>query len=74
MKNIFKKIITILLYFSVFYILSSLLKFIYMFIINIFNINRIVVFNLLYLDEIVISIIILMYIYRHIKIEQNFIN
>lgn len=74
MKNIFKKIITILLYFSVFYILSSLLKFIYMFIINIFNINRIVVFNLLYLDEIVIFIIILMYIYRHIKIEQNFIN
>lgn len=73
MKYIVKKILNISLYFCIFYIIASILKYIYLYLVSIFKVNRLIVFNVFYIDEIFISILVVMFIFRHIKVQQTLI-
>lgn len=73
MKYIVKKILNIILYFCIFYIIASILKYIYLYLVSIFKVNRLIVFNVFYIDEIFISVLVVMFIFRHIKVQQTLI-
>ena len=66
----YHKITGKILYFCVFYILASSLKCIYMFFINNYNINRVII-GCFYADEIIISILVILFIKKYVKIVQH---
>lgn len=77
MKIIVKKSINFILnsifYFSVFYILGSTIKLIYMYLVNIINISRITIGSF-YIDELIIAILVCIFMFRHIRVKNALCN
>lgn len=71
MKRALNFILNSILYISVFYILASIIKYIYLIFINLIKFER-ATLGCFYIDELIIAVLVLIYMIRHIRIENSF--
>lgn len=75
MKKLYKLldiIFTPLLYLGVLYIMSSIVKYVYVVLTKSIIKSRIIIFNHIYLYEIIIIILCIVFMVRHIRLQTRF--
>lgn len=71
MKRGLNFILNSLLYLSVFYITASVIKYIYLILVHLIKFER-ATLGCFYVDELIISIVVIVYMVKHIRIENSF--
>lgn len=71
MKKVLNFILNSVLYISVFYLAASVIKYIYLIFVHLIKFKRATI-GCFYIDELIISIVVIAYMIKHIRIENSF--
>lgn len=71
MKKVLNFILNSVLYISVFYLAASVIKYIYLIFVHLIKFERATI-GCFYVDELIISIVVIVYMVKHIRIENSF--